>query len=132
MKDGYAVFEEGLQNMIGLAGESNPDGCSVVADDLARLSTLSDFRRGAFIAETLANVFSQVGDLFDDHVVSENDKKEIIGSMTQNLGALRSGYRGDKAGLYDILEDMQLTATTFEAKYSTADPAGDDPAPAGS
>ena len=131
MKDGYVVFEECLQNMIKLTGESNPKGCFMIAVDLARWLTLSDFKRGAFVAEILQHVFSQIGHIFDDHVVSEDDRKEIIGSMTQNLGALRSDYKGDKGRLYDILEDMQFAATTLDIKYTTVDLAKDDPASAG-
>lgn len=127
MKDADAAFEESLQDLINLAGKSNLRGCFVTATNMTRLSTMLCFKRGIFIAEVLEGVFSQIFPLFNNYVVSPDEKKGLIDNMTQNLRALMSDYKGDKARLYDILEDLRATATVFQLKcISTAFPKDDD------
>ena len=121
MKDADAAFEESLQDLINLASKSNLRGCFVTSTNMTRLSTMLGFKRGIFIAEVLESVFAQILPLFNNYVVSLDDKKGLIDNMTQNLRALLSDHKGDKARLYDILEDLRATATAFQIKcLSTA------------
>lgn len=119
MKDAHVSFEESLQSMMDLSGRRNFRGCFAVAANMTRLSALLDFKRGVFIAEVLEGVFSQIGPLFDTYAVPSDDATGLVDNVTKNLRALLSDYKGDKARLYDILEDMRSTATAFQIKCTS-------------
>lgn len=119
MKDVYEAFEEHLQDMIVFSGLSKLEECFLTAADLTRLCTLLDFKRGVFIAETLESVFVQVNNVFQRHAVPEDDKKAVVRNIAGNLGKLMSNYKGDKEKLYDILEDLRFSATTFQIRRAS-------------
>lgn len=116
MKDVYEAFEEHLHDMINFAGDLKLKECFLTATNLTRLCTLLGFKRGVFIAEILESVFTQVDPIFQNYAVPEDDKKQIVDNMTRNLSALLSDYKGDKARVYDILEDLRFTATEFQIR----------------
>ena len=126
MKDVHAVFEESMQNMIDLAGEENVMGCFITATSITRLSALLEFKRGVFIAEVLEGVFSQTGPVLDKHSVPGAARQALFDNVAENLRALPSDYKGDKARLSDILEDLRATATKFQLKCASTTSVKDD------
>ena len=131
VKDAHAVFEESLQDMIDLAEKGNVRGCFITANNITRLSTLLEFKRGIFIAEVLEGVFSETGPVLDKYSVSGSARQNLFENITQNLRELLSDYKGDKARLYDILEDLRATATKFQLKCTSTAFTKDDAAPDG-
>ena len=131
MKDAHAAFEELLQDVINLAGKGNARGCFVTATSITRLSALLGFNRGIFVAEVLEGVFSQAGPVLDRYPVPGSARERLFGSIIENLHALLSDYKGDKARLYDILEDLAATATKFQLECASTAFAKDGAVPDG-
>ncbi len=91
--------------------------CFNIASNLTRIAVFANFKRGVLVAEILEGVFSQVGPIFDQYSIPEEDKEQTKDRIREHIIALSSAYNGaDKAGLYDIVENLRFTATDFQFK----------------
>lgn len=119
MEDIYQIFDNGFQKLARLEviGFEN---CFHIASDLTKIAAYGDFRQGVFVMENLEGVFSQIGTLFENYEIPQDEGSIMKRTINQYISSLASIYRTDNIATYKILMDMRFDTTKFQIKcYNT-------------
>lgn len=119
MKNIYEIFDNGLQHIVKLdkIGFMN---CFRTATDLTRVATYCEFKEGVFISEVLEGVFGQIGPLFEQYKIPDDDGKQLKIKICQNIDQLLNTYKNnDMAQLCENLVNLRFEATDFQLKCYT-------------
>jgi hypothetical protein len=115
MKEVSIVFNENLQSISTLLDSGNLRACFIASSNLTMFSAMSEYDDGVMITEVLQGVFSEVGPLFDDYLIEENDSKQLISEMKKYMKDVIKNYdENNKNELYSALKNLRYVATKFQ------------------
>ncbi len=120
MKDVIAVFDENLKIIADIVAPNNYRNCLLASANLTQFCNMSEYDDGVLISEILESVFSQVGPLFDDYLISDKEKEGISNDIKSSLKVIINNYgKSDKNDLYTALKNFRFTATKIQMKLWT-------------
>ena len=115
MKGVKEVFDEKLKLITEMIEQDHLRGGFITSMDLTRYSTMSDFDDGILISELLENVFSEIGPLFEMYQIEEEDKKQLLDEIKEQISKLKQYIqKPEEKQLYLTLRQLRSIATKFQ------------------
>ena len=116
MKNCHEVFDENFAVIIEELKKGNFKGCFRLSVDLTVYSTLSEYKEGVLISETLESVFSQVGPIFDEFEVDKDETVQIFTELISAVDDILNKYKKNDIELLNALVSIRFIATKFQMR----------------
>jgi hypothetical protein len=118
MRDFNTVFQDNLREIGELLGKKDFESAFKSIGAITYYCSLSENELGVFISEVLEGVFSQVGPIFDNFQLPEDDEREFMVKLQNEYSNLIHAISDDNNSvIFEALVSIRYVSTQFQVKW---------------